>query len=246
MPSGHSAIEWTEATWNPVTGCTRVSPGCARCYIERQPPFRIEGRRFRRVGNEETTGVRLHPERLEQPRRWRAPRVIFVNSMSDLFHDAISAEYIAAVFAVMAECEQHVFQVLTKRHERLRELAPDLPWPRNVWMGVSVENNRWAVRADYLRDVPAAVRFVSAEPLLGPVDRLELKNLHWVIVGGESGPSYRAMQADWARELRDRCVRAEVAFFFKQWGGRTPKSGGRLLDGQVWSEMPVVPALAAA
>jgi protein gp37 len=182
--------------------------------------------------------VRLRPERLDQPLRWRRPRVIFVNSMSDLFHERVPLDFVQEVFAVMREANRHVFQILTKRHERLAQLAPEIDWPQNVWMGVSVENNRWAIRADALRSVPAAVRFVSAEPLLGAVDALNLFGIDWLIAGGESGPRHRAVREEWLIDLRDRCAEAGVAFFFKQWGGRTPKAGGRSLQGREWSEMP--------
>lgn len=237
MASNHTAIEWTEATWNPVTGCSKVSPGCAHCYAETISHRFGWSRRPWTPGNADENVV-LHPERLDQPLRWRRPRTIFVNSMSDLFHENVPVAFIAEVFAVMAACEQHVFQVLTKRAERLAELAPGLSWPRNVWIGTSIENNRWVHRADALRQVDAAIRFISAEPLLGPLDRLDLRGIDWLIVGGESGHRHRPICEDWVRDLRDRCLAAGVAFFLKQWGGRTPKAGGRLLEGREWSEMP--------
>jgi protein gp37 len=229
-----SAIEWTDRTWNPVTGCTKVSPGCAHCYIERQPPMRIEGRKFVKG----TTDIRLHPLRVIQPMRWRRPRRVFVNSMSDLFHEQVPDQFVVDIWTVMAACERHQFQVLTKRPERMVELAPSLPWPRNVWMGVTIENRRFAGRADLLRRTPAAVKFISAEPLLGPLDELDLTGIDWLICGGESGPGHRRMRPEWARALRDRCLADGVAFFFKQWGGLRPKDGGRLLDGRTWDEMP--------
>jgi protein gp37 len=188
----------------------------------------------------EAENVVMHPERLEQPLRWRRPRLIFVNSMSDLFHERVPLSFVSQVFDVMAEAEQHVFQILTKRHERLAEIADELPWPENVWIGVSIENNRWCVRADYIRRVPAAVRFISAEPLLGPLDRLDLTEIDWLIAGGESGPRHRSIDPVWVRALRDRCQQEGVAFFFKQWGGATSKSGGRRLDGREYSEMPLL------
>lgn len=237
-----SAIEWTEATWNPVTGCDQVSPGCAHCYAK------TFAERWRGVSGhpyEQGFDLRLWPERLKRPLRWKRPRMIFVNSMSDLFHERISEEFIADVFAVMTEAEQHTFQVLTKRHERLAELAPTLHWPENVWMGVSIENRRFVHRADYLREVPAAVRFISAEPLLGTLEGLELDGIHWLIAGGESGPGHRPVRIEWLRELRDRCLEEDIPFFFKQWGGRWPKAGGRLLDGKRWGQMPNL-AVAAA
>src|SRR3954449_4222119 len=216
----NSAIEWTEATWNPVTGCDKVSPGCAHCYAE---TFAERWRGIPGHPYEQGFDLRFWPERLEQPLKWRAPRVIFVNSMSDLFHEAIPVDYIVRVFDVMVEAEQHIFQVLTKRHDRLAELAPELPWPENVWMGVSIENKRWVERADRLREVPAAVRFISAEPLLGPLVGLDLAGIDWLIAGGESGPRHRPVREEWLVDLRDRCAASGVAFFFKQWGGRTSK-----------------------
>jgi protein gp37 len=232
-----SAIEWTEATWNPVTGCSKVSPGCAHCYAE---TLSIRFKRSAKpwLPKHAAENVILHPERLEQPRRWRTPRLIFVNSMSDLFHELVPLSFIRRVFDVMAESERHVFQILTKRHERLAALAPRLGWPENVWMGVSVENRRWIERAECLRQVPAAVRFVSAEPLLGPLDELNLTGIDWLIVGGESGPRHRPMKGEWVRDLRERCLAADVPFFFKQWGGRTSKAGGRLLDDRIYDAMP--------
>jgi protein gp37 len=234
-----TGIEWTEATWNPVSGCSKVSPGCAHCYAERL------SRRFGHTHHPwvpayEAENVVMHPERLEQPLRWRRPRLIFVNSMSDVFHERVPLSFVSQVFDVMAEAEQHVFQILTKRHERLAEIADELPWPENVWIGVSIENNRWCVRADYIRRVPAAVRFISAEPLLGPLDRLDLTEIDWLIAGGESGPRHRSIDPVWVRALRDRCQQEGVAFFFKQWGGATSKSGGRRLDGREYSEMPLL------
>jgi protein gp37 len=238
-----SAIEWTEATWNPVTGCDKVSPGCAHCYAE------TFAERWRGVPGhpyEQGFDLKLWPARLEQPLRWMRPRMIFVNSMSDLFHEGIPVAYVKRVFDVMVQAEHHTFQILTKRHERLAELAPDLPWPENIWMGVSIENRRFVHRADFLRQVPAAVRFISAEPLLGPLEGLALDGIHWLIAGGESGPRHRRMHAIWAIDLRDLCEREGVAFFFKQWGGRTPKAGGRMLDGAEHNAMPQPHRLAAA
>jgi protein gp37 len=188
--------------------------------------------------------MRFFPERLELPLAWRKPRMIFVNSMSDLFHERVPVEFISQVFDTMERATWHTFQILTKRHERLAALAPSLPWPSNVWMGVSIENERWALRADHLRVVPSAVRFVSAEPLLGKLDGLELAGIDWVIAGGESGYRHRPVQVEWVRGLRDRCKDAGVAFFFKQWGGRTPRAGGRQLDDREWSEMPTPRAAA--
>jgi protein gp37 len=230
-----SAIEWTEATWNPVTGCDEISPGCAHCYAK------TFAERWRGVPGhpyEQGFDLRIWPQRLEQPLKWKRPRTIFVNSMSDLFHERIDASFIAQVFEVMVAADQHVFQVLTKRPERVLELAPSLSWPSNVWMGVSIENRRFVHRADQLREVPAQVRFISAEPLLGPLEGLRLDAIDWLITGGESGPGARPVRPEWIRELRDRCRQEEVAFFFKQWGGRTPKAGGRTLDGVEHDELP--------
>jgi protein gp37 len=232
----HSAIEWTDATWNPVTGCTQLSPGCDHCYALRF------AERFRGVeGHPYTQGfdLKLWPERLELPLRWKEPRRIFVNSMSDLFHEAIPEAYIQQVFAIMARAHWHVFQVLTKRPQKMAKLAEHLLWPTNIWAGTSVELDRYSWRANhFLRQVPAAVRFVSAEPLLGPLPSLQLDHLHWVITGGESGPRHRPCETEWVRDLRNRCVAQNVAFFHKQWGGKTPKAGGRLLDGRTWDNMP--------
>lgn len=230
-----SAIEWTEATWNPVTGCDQISPGCAHCYAK------TFAERWRGVPGhhyEQGFDLRLWPDRLEQPLKWKRPRRIFVNSMSDLFHEEIPDGYIADVFDVMTRADHHVFQVLTKREGRLLDLAPDLPWPPNVWMGVSIENRRFVHRADALRDVPAAVRFISAEPLLGSLDGLDLSGIDWLIAGGESGHRHRRADPGWITALRDQCREGDVAFFFKQWGGRTPKAGGRELDGRTWDEYP--------
>lgn len=230
-----SAIEWTESTWNPVTGCDKVSPGCAHCYAE---TFAERWRGIPGHHYEQGFDLRLWPERLEQPLRWRRPRQIFVNSMSDLFHERIPDDYIHQVFDVMEQAHQHVFQILTKRPDRLVALAPELPWPGHVWMGVSIENRRFVERADALREVKAAIRFISAEPLLGSLEGLDLAGIHWLIAGGESGARHRPVRGDWLRELRDRCQAEGVAFFFKQWGGRSSKSGGRVLDGREWSEWP--------
>lgn len=232
-----SAIEWTEATWNPVTGCHQVSPGCAHCYAK------VFAQRWRGIPGhpyEQGFDLRLWPSRLDQPLRWQRPRMIFVNSMSDLFHEDVPFDYIAEVFDVMCRAQQHTFQILTKRDVRLADLASRLPWPPNVWMGVSIENNRFVGRADRLREVPSAVRFISAEPLLGPVSALDLSGIDWVIAGGESGPRHRPVQEAWITELRNRCVERRVAFFFKQWGGRTPKAGGRELEGRTWDELPAL------
>jgi protein gp37 len=236
--SDGSAIEWTDATWNPVRGCTKVSPGCKHCYAE------TFSERFRGVPGhpfEQGFDLRLVPEALALPLRWRAGRRIFVNSMSDLFHEAVPEEYIGRVFEVMARASQHRFQVLTKRSTRMAEVVAGLRVPPNVWLGVSVESEAYAARIDDLRRVNAAVRFLSVEPLLGPLPNLNLRGIHWVIVGGESGPRARPMAPEWARAVRDQCVAAGVPFFFKQWGGVRKHLTGRVLDGKTWDEMPERP-----
>jgi protein gp37 len=239
--SDRSGIEWTEATWNPVTGCTKVSPGCAHCYAE------TFAERFRGVPNhpyEQGFDLKLWPERLGLPMQWSRPRMIFVNSMSDLFHSDVPDEFIHAVFSAMRDASHHTFQVLTKRPERAAALSRDLCWSPNVWMGTSVENQRFTSRVQLLRRTGARVKFLSCEPLLGPVSP-DLSGIDWVIAGGESGPGARPVQIDWLRALRDQCREAAVAFFFKQWGahdmsGRRvgKKNAGRILDGSTWDEMP--------
>ncbi|MGP1678075.1 MAG: DUF5131 family protein [Burkholderiales bacterium] len=233
--STKSNIEWTEMTWNPVTGCTKVSQGCKHCYAERMAA-RLEAMGSDRYRN--GFHVTLHPDLLDVPRRWRQARVVFVNSMSDLFHDDIPLAYIQRVFATMRDCPHHTFQVLTKRSERLAELAPKLPWPSNVWMGVSVEDARVLHRVTDLQSIPAAVRFLSIEPLIGPLDRLPLEGIHWVIVGGESGPRARPMRKDWVVSVFRQCRAARVPFFFKQWGGVRKDLTGRQLNGRTYDEMP--------
>jgi protein gp37 len=241
--SDRSAIEWTEASWNPTTGCSKVSPGCAHCYAE------TFAERWRGVPGhpyEQGFDLKVWPTRLDLPLRWRRPRLIFVNSMSDLFHEDIDDGFIEEVFETMGRAHWHTFQVLTKRHERLLDLAPRLEWHPNVWMGVTIENRRFVHRADSLRQVEAAVRFISAEPLLGPLDGLDLDGIDWLIAGGESGPNHRTVREEWLLELRERCADAGTAYFFKQWGGPRPKSGGRLLQGRTWDEMPARRDLVAA
>lgn len=236
---GTSAIEWTDATWNPLTGCNKISPGCKHCYAERMAGrLKLMGQENYRNGFELT----LHEHALDIPRRWKSPKTVFVNSMSDLFHVDVPLDFIQRVFKVMRETPQHRYQVLTKRADRLAELAPFIDWPPNVWMGVSVENLKYADRIDHLRTVPAAVRFLSLEPLLGPLPELDLTDIHWAIVGGESGPGARPMEESWVRDIRDQCLCANVAFFFKQWGGVNKKKTGRLLDGRTWDEMPTLGA----
>jgi protein gp37 len=239
-----TAIEWTEATWNPTTGCDKTSPGCENCYaLTLAKRLRAMGQaKYQKDGNPSTSGpgfgLTLHPDALAVPYRWRAPRVIFVNSMSDLFHPEVPLDFIRRVFKVVEETPQHTYQVLTKRSKRLASIADDLLWPSNLWMGVSVESARYRFRVDHLRRVGAAVRFVSAEPLLGAIPELDLSLIDWLIAGGESGAGARPVDEQWIRGLRDQCRAADVPFFFKQWGGRTPKAGGRHLDGELHDEMP--------
>jgi protein gp37 len=232
--SDNSRIEWTDATWNFLTGCSHISPGCDHCYAE------ALAKRLQAAGTARyRDGFRLtiHEDVLTLPLTWRRPRRIFVNSMSDFFHEDVPIEVIHRAFAVMTATPQHSYQILTKRADRLRRLASSLTWPANVWMGVSIENQTYAFRANRLREVPATIRFLSVEPLLGPVT-LDLTGIHWVIVGGESGPDARPLDPAWARRVRDQCLAAGVPFFFKQWGGRTPKAGGRTLDGRTWDDFP--------
>jgi protein gp37 len=242
--SDSSGIEWTHATWNPTTGCDKVSPGCEHCYaLTLAKRLKAMGAaKYQNDGHPATSGpgfaLTTHPDALAIPYRWRAPRNVFVDSMSDLLHARVPLSFVQQVFAVMADTPRHTYQVLTKRSTRLRRLADRLDWPANLWMGVSVEDDEHVRRADDLRAVPAAVRFLSCEPLLGPLPSLELDGIDWVIVGGESGPGFRALELDWVRQIRERCVEAGVALFFKQVGGRTPKAGGRLLDGRTWDQMP--------
>jgi len=237
--SSSTGIEWTDATWNPMTGCTKVSPGCKHCYAERLANrlYAMGNRRYAR-----RFALTLHPDLLDLPLSWRRPRRVFVNSMSDLFHEDVPESFIEGVFATMATARWHQFQILTKRSARLREVAPRLRWPSNVWQGVSVESASYVSRVRDLQAVPAAVRFLSVEPLLGAIPVLPLDGIAWVIVGGESGPGRRPVDPAWVRDLRDQCVAAGVPFFFKQWGGRTPKANGRELDGRTWDEMPLTAA----
>lgn len=230
-----SSIEWTDMTWNPVTGCTKVSPGCLNCYAERMAR-RLKGMGLHRYRN--GFGVTLHEDLIEAPLTWQSPRLIFVNSMSDLFHEVVPDDFIRRVFAVMNRCPQHRFQILTKRSSRLHWAAHAVKWTPNIWMGVSVEDSRMAFRIHDLQRVPAAVRFLSCEPLISAIPQLPLDGIHWVIVGGESGPGARPMKAAWARNIRAQCRRAKVPFFFKQWGGFNKKAAGRVLDGQVYDAMP--------
>ena len=233
--SEQSAIEWTNSTWNPVTGCTKVSTGCKHCYAE---TFAERWRGIPGHPYEQGFDLRIWEERLKLPLSWKKRRLIFVNSMSDLFHEKIPLHFIRRVFGVMVKAHWHTFQVLTKRAERLASLAPKLEWPSNVWMGTSVENSDYLCRIDHLRRVPSTVRFLSVEPLLGPVGQMDLEGIDWVIVGGESGPGARPMDPEWAREIRDQCFGEGVLFFFKQWGGFNKKKNGRILDGRTWDDMP--------
>jgi protein gp37 len=230
-----SSIEWTDATWNPVTGCSKISPGCKHCYAERM------AKRLQSMGQpryRDGFKLTLQPDVVEQPLAWKKPRFVFVNSMSDLFHDEVPLSYLKRVFQVMAEARWHIFQVLTKRSERLAEIADRLVWPSNVWMGVSVESEDYTYRIDDLSGIPAALKFLSVEPLLGPIKRLSLRNIDWVIVGGESGPHARPIDPNWVRSIRDDCVTEGVPFFFKQWGGTRKSTTGRVLDGRTWDELP--------
>jgi protein gp37 len=231
----NSPIEWTDATWNPVTGCDKISPGCKNCYAERL------ARRLQAMGNKNYRNgfaVTLQPHMLQHPLHWRVPKRIFVNSMSDLFHDEVPIEYIQRVFRVMNQADWHQYQILTKRADRLEELSDRLAWAPHIWMGVSVENEKYLSRIDHLRRTSAHIKFLSIEPLLARLGKINLRGIDWVIVGGESGPDARPMQADWVTAIRDQCARAGVAFFFKQWGGVQKRKTGRTLDGRTWDEMP--------
>ncbi len=233
--STNSSIEWTESTWNPLTGCTKISPGCKYCYAERM------ARRLQAMGQPNYRNgfeLTLHPHTLEIPLHWKTPQMIFVNSMSDLFHKDVPLNYITQIFDVMRLAYWHTFQVLTKRSERLLELSSNIDWPNNVWMGVSVETDKYNFRIDHLRQTGAKVKFLSLEPLLGPLLNLYLTNIDWVIVGGESGPKARPIQESWVIDIRDQCQFARIPFFFKQWGGVRKKQKGRLLEGRTWAEMP--------
>lgn len=231
-----SNIEWTESTWNPITGCTKISPGCKNCYAEKM------ALRLQAMGQSNYVNgfdLTLHENMLERPLQWKKPQLIFVNSMSDLFHKDVPLTYIQRVFDVMHRADWHQFQVLTKRSERLLMLNNDIVWPSNVWMGVSVETKKYVFRIDHLRQTGAKIKFLSLEPLLGPLPQLDLNEIDWVIVGGESGPGARPIQQEWVLEIRDQCVDSGVPFFFKQWGGVNKKRNGRLLQGRSWDQLPV-------
>lgn len=235
-----SRIEWTDSTWNPVTGCSKVSQGCKNCYAERM------AKRLQAMGSKRYKGgfeLTLHEDLVDAPLRWKKPRMVFVNSMSDLFHEKIPFEFIEKVFSTMVRAEQHTFQILTKRSSRLLEVSQRLPWPKNVWMGVSIENESVLQRVIELRRTPAQVKFLSCEPLLGTLRSLQLDGIDWVIVGGESGPRARPMNVEWVYQIHDRCREFNVPFFFKQWGGTNKKKTGRTLDGRTWDEMPTLGAL---
>jgi protein gp37 len=230
-----SSIEWTESTWNPATGCTKVSPGCAHCYAERM------AKRLKAMGQANYANgfkLTLQEHMINLPLSWQKPQTIFVNSMSDLFHKAVPLSFIKKVFDVMLRAHWHTFQLLTKRSERVSKLNGELSWPENLWLGVSVENGDFKYRIDDLRQTKAHIKFLSVEPLLGPLGALNLRGINWVVVGGESGPKARPMNADWVRDIRSQCVKAGVPFFFKQWGGTNKKKAGRLLDGRYWDQMP--------
>lgn len=234
---GNSHIEWTQATWNPVTGCSKVSAGCKYCYAERM------AHRLKAMGNPRYANgfsVALHEDLIDAPRKWKSPRLIFVNSMSDLFHEDVPTPFIQRAFQTMNECPQHTFQILTKRGERLKNVASSLTWTSNIWMGVSIEDDRVYDRIAALREVPSAVRFLSCEPLIGPTENLPLEGIHWVIVGGESGPGARPMKEQWVRSIKDQCEASGAAFFFKQWGGVQKHRHGRILDGKSYDEMPKI------
>lgn len=247
-----TGIEWTEVTWNPTTGCDRISAGCDNCYaLTLAKRLKAMGQaKYQNDGDPRTSGpgfgLTIHPNALRMPYTWTGPRLVFVNSMSDLFHARVPIGFVQRVFDVIADTPQHTYQVLTKRSTRLRRLAGQLDWPANLWMGVSVEDDTRLFRVDDLRTVPAAVRFLSCEPLVGSLPGLNLAGIGWVIVGGESGPVHRPMDPSWVTDIRDRCADVGVPFFFKQWGGRTPKAGGRSLDGRIWHEMPPRATVSAA
>ena len=233
-----TSIEWTGSTWNPVTGCHKISPGCKNCYAARLAP------RLKAMGNPRYINgfdVTLHHDLIELPKTWRKPRRVFVNSMSDLFHDEVPIVFIQSVFDTIVSTNRHTFQVLTKRPERALRIAGQLPWPTNLWLGVSVENDDYSYRIDLLRQIPAQTKFLSLEPLLGPMPSLNLTNIDWVITGGESGPKSRTVKPEWVTSIRDQCVEQQTPFFFKQWGGSNKKRSGRELDGTTWDQFPPDP-----
>nr|MBN2276429.1 phage Gp37/Gp68 family protein [candidate division Zixibacteria bacterium] len=232
-----SAIEWTDSTWNPITGCTKISPGCRFCYAERM------ANRLRAMGQKNYArgfDVVLHDDVLDYPLQWKKAQNIFVNSMSDLFHEQVPVPFIQKIFGVMHRAHWHRFQILTKRSGRLKDLSDLLHWTPNIWMGVSIENSRYKFRIDDLRETKATIKFLSIEPLIGRIGRINLRNVDWVIAGGESGPGARPIRQDWVTEIRDQCLEADVPFFFKQWGGVNKKKNGRILEGRTWDEMPAI------
>jgi protein gp37 len=247
-----TGIEWTEVTWNPTTGCDRITAGCDHCYaMALAKRLKAMGQaKYQADGDPRTSGpgfgITIHPDALRLPYAWAGRRTVFVNSMSDLFHAKVPLGFVRDVFAVIADTPQHTYQVLTKRSARLPKIADQLDWPANLWMGVSVEDASTMFRIDHLRSVPAAVRFLSCEPLIGALDGLDLRGINWVIAGGESGPDHRPLDLGWVTDIRDNCLKAAVPFFFKQWGGRTPKAGGRELEGRLWDEMPRRASVTAA
>ena len=231
-----SKIEWTEATWNPVTGCSKLSEGCANCYAERL------AKRLRAMGNPRYKNgfeITLHHDLVDLPLRWKEPKFIFVNSMSDLFHEKIPVSFIKKVFKTIQSAPEHIFQILTKRSSRLAELAGDLYGPENLWMGVTIESERVIKRVSDLKSTAAHVKFLSLEPLLSAVDHLSTEGIDWIVVGGESGPGCRAMKPEWVRSIRDKCLRNDIPFFFKQWGGTRKNLSGKVLDGKIWIQMPL-------
>jgi protein gp37 len=242
----NSSIEWTEATWNPIAGCNAISPGCTNCYAMRMAARLASMGQEKYAGTTRKSGgrpkwngkINLDEAAIELPKRWKVGRLIFVNSMSDLFHEEVPLDFIKRVFDTMVATPQHTYQILTKRAERLERISGDLPWPKNIWMGVSVENADFLWRIDHLRRSAAATKFLSLEPLLGPLGRIDLHHINWAIAGGESGPNARPMDPQWVRSIRDQCISAGVAFHFKQWGGKNKKKSGRRLDGRTWDELP--------
>jgi len=235
--AANSSIEWTESTWNPITGCMKVSPGCKNCYAERMA-LRLQA--MKQPNYADGFKLAIHRQALELPLQWKKPQTIFVNSMSDLFHKDVPLSFIVEIFEVMKKASWHNFQILTKRSDRLFEINPMLEWPDNVWMGVSVENSNYSYRINHLRLTDASVKFLSLEPLLGPLPKIDLSGIDWVIVGGESGPGARPIDKEWVTDIRDQCQQVGVPFFFKQWGGVKKKKAGRLLDGRTWDEVPVL------
>jgi protein gp37 len=233
--AANSSIEWTESTWNPVTGCTKISPGCMNCYAERMAK-RLQA--MGQVNYKKGFELTVHPQNTRLPLKWGTHQTIFVNSMSDLFHESVPLDFIQEVFETMDEATWHRFQILTKRSQRLLELDPLLTWKKNIWMGVSVENENYTYRIDHLRKTSAQIKFLSIEPLLGPLNNMDLSSIDWVIVGGESGPAARPMKEEWVLDIRDQCLKAQIPFFFKQWGGVNKKKAGRSLLGQLWEQMP--------